>query len=176
MANLQANVRSQCAIALDRPERLLCAVNQLFCENITDGSFATLFFAEYDDAAGRVRYANCGHLCGLLLRGDNSVERLDSTTTILGAFKKWECEIAETQLMPGDTLALYTDGITEPFNAAGEQFGEERLVTALCRHKELSAQAMLAAVVDEVRQFSPQEQQDDITLIVGKRIGNVQKG
>jgi serine phosphatase RsbU (regulator of sigma subunit) len=176
MANLQANVRSQCAIALDRPERLLCAVNQLFCENITDGSFATLFFAEYDDAAGRVRYANCGHLCGLLLRGDNSVERLDSTATILGAFKKWDCEIAETQLMPGDTLALYTDGITEPFNAAGEQFGEERLVTALCQHKELSAEAMLAAVVDEVRQFSPQEQQDDITLIVGKCIGNVQKG
>ena len=176
MANLQANVRSQCAIALDRPERLLCAVNHLFCENITDGSFATLFFAEYDDAARRVRYANCGHLCGLLLRGDNSVERLDSTATILGAFTNWECEIAETQLMPGDTLALYTDGITEPFNAAGEQFGEERLVKALCRHKELGPQAMLAAVVDEVRQFSPQEQQDDITLIVGKCIGNVQKG
>jgi serine phosphatase RsbU (regulator of sigma subunit)/catechol 2,3-dioxygenase-like lactoylglutathione lyase family enzyme len=172
MANLQANVRSQCAIALDRPERLLCAVNQLFCENITDGSFATLFFAEYDDAARRVRYANCGHLCGLLLRRDNSVERLDSTTTILGAFKEWECEIAETQLMPGDTLALYTDGITEPFNAAGEQFGEERLVRALRRHKELSPQALLTAVVDEVRQFSPQEQQDDITLIVGKCIGN----
>jgi len=172
MANLQANVRSQCAIALDQPERVLCAVNQLFCENITDGSFATLFFAEYDDVARRVRYANCGHLSGLLLRGDDSVERLDSTATIMGAFKKWECEIAETQLMPGDTLALYTDGITEPFNAKGEQFGEERLVAALCQHKELSPQAMLAAVVDEVRQFSPQEQQDDITLIVGKCIGN----
>ena len=173
MANLQANVRSQCAIALDQPERLLCAVNQLFCENITDGSFATLFFAEYDDAAGRLRYANCGHLCGLVLRGDDSVERLDSTATILGAFKNWECEIAEAQLTPGDTLALYTDGITEPFNTGGEQFGEERLVTALCRHKELSPQAMLAAVVDEVRQFSPQEQQDDITLIIAKCKGNV---
>ena len=172
MANLQANVRSQCAIALDQPERLLCAVNQLFCENITDGSFATLFFAEYDDAAGRLRYANCGHLCGLVLRGDDSVERLDSTATILGAFKNWECEIAEAQLTPGDTLALYTDGITEPFNTGGEQFGEERLVTALCRHKELSPQAMLAAVVDEVRQFSPQEQQDDITLIIGKCKGS----
>ena len=173
MANLQANVRSQCAIALDQPERLLCAVNQLFCENITDGSFATLFFAEYDDAAGRLRYANCGHLCGLVLREDDSVERLDSTATILGAIKNWECEIAEAQLTPGDTLALYTDGITEPFNTGGEQFGEGRLVTALCRHKELNPQAMLAAVVDEVRQFSPQEQQDDITLIIAKCKGNV---
>lgn len=168
MANLQANVRSQCAIAVDQPQRLLGSVNQLFCENITDGSFATLFFAEYDDATRRVRYANCGHLRGLLVRGDTSVERLDSTATILGAFKKWECEIAKTQLMPGDTLALYTDGITESFNAAGEEFGEERLINALFRHKDSTPESMLAAVVDEVRRFSPQEQQDDITLIVGR--------
>ena len=58
MANLQANLRSQCAIAWDQPQRLLCSVNQLFCENTPDGSFATLFFAEYDDTAGRLRYAN----------------------------------------------------------------------------------------------------------------------
>lgn len=172
MANLQANLRSQCAIAVDQPERLLCAVNQLFCENTTDGAFATLFFAEYDDTARRLRYANCGHLCALLLRGDSALERLDSTATILGVFKKWECAIAETQLMPGDTLALYTDGITESFNAAGEEFGEERLVEALRRHRELPSQSLLSAVVDEVRHFSPQEQQDDITLIVAKCTGN----
>lgn len=173
MANLQANLRSQCAIAVDDPERLLCAVNQLFCENTSDGAFATLFFAEYDDHLCRLRYANCGHLRGLLIRGDNSVVRLDSTATILGAFKQWECEIAEIQVIAGDTLALYTDGITEPFNTAGEQFGEERLVAAVCRHKRLSPEPMLAAVVDEVRQFSPQEQQDDITLIVAKWRGVV---
>src|SRR5206468_1319783 len=58
MANLQANLRSQCAIALDQPQRLLCSVNQLFCDNTPDGAFATLFFAEYDDTASRLRYAN----------------------------------------------------------------------------------------------------------------------
>src|SRR6266704_3193899 len=68
MANLQANLRSQCAIAVDQPQRLLRSVNQLFCESTTDGAFATLFFAEYDDAARRLRYANCGHLPALLLR------------------------------------------------------------------------------------------------------------
>src|SRR5208282_6215261 len=79
MANLQANLRSQCAIALDQPQRVLCAVNQLFCENTPDGGFATLFFAEYEQKTGRLRYVNCGHLVALLLRGDDSLERLDAT-------------------------------------------------------------------------------------------------
>ena len=168
MANLQANLRSQCAIALDQPQRLLCSVNQLFCENTTDGAFATLFFAEYDGAASRLRYANCGHLAALLLRRDGSLERLPSTATVLGVFKKWDCAIGETQLFPGDILALYTDGITESFNDAGEEFGEERLVAALRSHRGFSSGELLAALVDQVRCFSPREQQDDITLIVAK--------
>lgn len=168
MANLQANLRSQCAIAVEQPERLMRSVNQLFCESTTDGAFATLFFAEYDDAARCLRYANCGHLPALLLRRDNTVDRLHSTATVLGAFKKWDCAIEESQLFPGDTLALYTDGITESFSDAGEEFGEPRLVEALRRYSDLSSQALLTAIVDEVRQFSPREQRDDITLIVAK--------
>src|SRR5215470_6976241 len=131
MANLQANLRSQSAIAVDQPQRLLRSVNQLFCENTTDGAFATLFFAEYDDATRRLRYANCGHLAALLLRCNDAIERLESTATVLGVFKSWDCEISETQISPGDILALYTDGITESFNDAGEEFGEERLAAAL---------------------------------------------
>jgi len=168
MANLQANLRSQCAIALDQPQRFLRSVNQLFQENTTDGAFATLIFAEYDDKVGRLRYANCGHLCALLLRSDDTLERLDSTCSVLGLFKEWDCSIGERRLLPGDTLALYTDGITESFNGAGEEFGEQRLIEALRRHRELSSQALLASVVDDVQQFSPHEQQDDITLIVAK--------
>lgn len=172
MANLQANLRSQCAIALDQPQRLLCSVNQLFYENTTDGAYATLFFGEYDDGARRLRYANCGHLCALLLRSDDSVERLDSTSTVLGLFKEWDCSIDERRLFDGDTLALYTDGITESFNDVEEEYGEQRLIEALLRHRELSSQALLASIVDDVRQFSPHEQHDDITLIVAKCRGN----
>ncbi len=168
MANLQANLRSQCAIALDQPQRFLRSVNQLFHENTSDGAYATLFFAEYDDKVGRLRYANCGHLSALLLRSDDTLERLDSTCSVLGLFKEWDCSIGERRLLPGDTLALYTDGITESFNGAGEEFGEQRLIEALRRHRELSSQALLASVVDDVQQFSPHEQQDDITLIVAK--------
>jgi phosphoserine phosphatase RsbU/P len=168
MANLQANLRSQCAIAVDQPQRLLRSVNQLFCDNTADGAFATLFFAEYDDTAHRLRYANCGHLAALLLRRDNSLERLESTATVLGVFKKWDCTIGECQLFPGDTFALYTDGITESFNDASEEFGEERLIAALRCHRALSSQDLLAAIVNEVRQFSSREQHDDITLIIAK--------
>src|SRR5205823_9058219 len=129
---------------------------------------STLFFAEYNDATRHLRYANCGHLAALLLRSDNSLERLESTATVLGVFKKWDCAITAIQISAGDIFALYTDGITESFNDAGEEFGEERLAAALCRHRALSSSDLLTAVVDEVRQFSPREQQDDITLIVAK--------
>jgi serine phosphatase RsbU (regulator of sigma subunit) len=172
MANLQANLRSQCAIAVDELQRLLCSVNQLFYENTTESAYATLFFAEYDDIAGRLRYANCGHLCALLLRSDDTVERLDSTSTVLGLFKEWDCSIDERRLFAGDTFALYTDGITESFNDVEEEYGEQRLVEALRRHRELPSQALLEAIVDGVRVFSPHEQHDDITLIVAKCRGN----
>jgi phosphoserine phosphatase RsbU/P len=172
MANLQANLRSQCAIAVDQPRRLLRSVNQLFYENTTDSAYATLFFAEYDDRENRLRYVNCGHLSALLLRSDDSLERLDSTCTVLGLFDEWDCSMGESRLFPGDTLALYTDGVTESFNDAGEEFGEERLVEALRRRRESSSRDSLAAVIDEVRQFSPHEQGDDITLIVAKRKGD----
>jgi catechol 2,3-dioxygenase-like lactoylglutathione lyase family enzyme len=79
MANLQANLRSLCAIALDEPQRLLRSVNQLFYENTSESAYATLFFSEYDDKLQRLRYANCGHLPALLLRRDRTIEKLDST-------------------------------------------------------------------------------------------------
>jgi len=172
MANLQANLRSQCAIALDHPERFLQSVNQLFFENTIDSAYATLFFAEYDDKTQRLRYANCGHLCALLLRGDNSLERLDSTCTVLGLFKEWDCSIGTCQLRSGDTLALYTDGITESLNGDGQEFGEHNLIEALRRHREASPQALVASIVDEVQRFGPHEQHDDVTVIAAKCRGN----
>lgn len=172
MANLQANLRSLCAIALDEPERLLRSVNQLFYENTNDSAYATLIFAEYDDQTRRLRYANCGHLAVLLLRHDGTVERLDSTCTVVGLFKDWDCSMRECQLFSGDTLVLYTDGITESFSDTEGEFGEERLIEALERHRELPPQALVPSIVNEVREFTHHEQQDDITLIVAKCKGD----
>ncbi len=168
MANLQANLRSQCAVAWDEPGHLLRSVNQLFYENTSESAYATLFFAEYDDRIQRLRYANCGHLAGLLLRRGGAIERLDSTCTVVGLFQEWDCSITDCRLFSGDTLVLYTDGITESFNDAGEEFGEQRLIEALERHRELPPPAVIASVVDEVQRFGSQEQHDDITLIVAR--------
>ena len=168
MSNLQANVRIQCAMASFEPQRLLRSVNQVFHSNSTEGAYATLFFAEYDDAERRLRYANCGHLPALLLRSDHTLERLESTATVLGLFSEWDCAIEERELFCGDTLAVYTDGITESFNDAGEEFGEKRLIDAMRRHRHLCSQDIVTAIVDEVQKFSAHEQYDDITLTVAK--------
>jgi phosphoserine phosphatase RsbU/P len=172
MANLQANLRSQVAFALDEPGRLLQSVNHLFCENSPEGAFASLFFADYHDLTGALRYVNCGHLCALVLRRDGTLDRLEATSTVLGLFRDWECSVGESRLDPEDLLALYTDGVTEAFSDAGEEFGEERLVEALRRHCGQTPDSLLACLVDEVRAFSPHEQHDDLTLIVARRRGD----
>jgi len=168
MANLQANLRSQCAIAVAQPEQLLRSVNRLFYENTADNAYATLFYSEFDDNTRRLRYANCGHLPCLILHEDGSVEHLHSTAPVLGLFTDWECPTAERQLLPGDTVAIYTDGITESFNDRQEEFGEARLIEALRRHRDRGPADVISAIFDEVQQFSPHEQHDDITLIVAR--------
>jgi serine phosphatase RsbU (regulator of sigma subunit) len=84
MANLQANLRSQSAMAWGEPQRFLRSVNQLFYENTAERDYATILFAEYDDHTRQLRYSNCGHPPAFLLRRDDTVERLESTSTVMG--------------------------------------------------------------------------------------------
>jgi phosphoserine phosphatase RsbU/P len=178
MANLQANLRSQYAMALDDLPRLLKSVNQLFYENTGESSYATLFFADYDDSSRRLRYVNCGHLPPLLLRAGEcsqnrssphpDVERLEPTCTVLGLFDDWACSVREAQLTPGDTLLLYTDGVTEAASSAGEEFGESRLVETMRAQRHLPVSSLLETIVATVQDFSDGEQADDITLVVAR--------
>lgn len=168
MANLQANLRSQSASALAHPELFLRSVNRLFYENTVDSAYASLFFAEYEDDSRRLRYANCGHLAGLVLHPDSSCLRLDSTGTLLGLFQNWDCSVAECELKEGDLLALYTDGVTEACNEKGHEFGEEGLVERLRHHRDLPCANLVTALAEDVRNFGQHEQHDDITLIVAK--------
>src|SRR5579859_1460437 len=168
MANLQANLRSQCAIALDQPQAFLRSVNRQFFENTSDGAYATLFFGAYDARHGKLRHVNCGHLPALLVRRDGAVERLEATCMVLGLFDKWDCEVEERQLNTGDTLVMYTDGVTESFHEDEEQFGEERLLETVMKYRDSAPRELIARVVEEVQKFNPHEQQDDITLIAAK--------
>jgi serine phosphatase RsbU (regulator of sigma subunit) len=168
MANLQANLRSQYALALEDVSRLLQSVNRLFYENTPEDRYATLFYADYQDAGRRLRYVNCGHNPPLLLRADGSLERLRATATVLGMFADWSCAVEETTLRPGDTLVLYTDGVTEAPNAAGEEFGEARLLATISAQNHAGPDALLSSISTAVQQFSTGAQADDITLVVAR--------
>jgi phosphoserine phosphatase RsbU/P len=169
MANLQASLRGQYALALEGLPRLLRSVNTLFCRNTEVSHYATAFFSIYDEEQRTLRYVNCGHNPPLLLRTNGSVDRLEATATVLGLFEEWDCTVAELTMAAGDVLVIYTDGISEASEGEdAEEFGEDRLVANVRRHQHESAAGILDALVAEVQAFSKGEQADDMTLIVAR--------
>ena len=168
MANLQANLRSRYMVAIEDPHQLLQSVNRMFFENTPDDSYATLFYADYDDANHCLRYANCGHNPPLLLRANGGIEKLGATATVLGLFSDWRCKVEKVALGPGDVLVIYTDGITEAPNQAGEEFGESRLLDIVRAHPQAKVNEMLSEILSEVQQFSCESQADDLTLVIAR--------
>jgi serine phosphatase RsbU (regulator of sigma subunit) len=168
MANLQANLRSQYALALEDIPRLLTSVNRLFCENTEPTHYATAFFSVYEDSTRRLRFENCGHNNPLLVRADGTAERLKGSATVLGMFEAWECSVHETELRPGDVLVIYSDGVSEATSDAGEFYGEERLLEAIRSRRHLPVPELLEALAAEVIEFSGREQEDDITLVIAR--------
>jgi sigma-B regulation protein RsbU (phosphoserine phosphatase) len=168
MANLQANLRGQYAMAADDLPRLLASVNQLFYESTADNQYATLFFADYSDDTRRLRYANCGHFPPYLRHADGTWEELGPTAMVLGMFPKWSTTICERELKPGDTLVMYTDGVIDAMNAREEEFGTEHLFPIVDAHPELPASALVGAVQDAVQRFTHGPLIDDVTVVVGR--------
>ncbi|MCH8947238.1 MAG: SpoIIE family protein phosphatase [Acidobacteria bacterium] len=168
MASLQAHLRGQSAVVPDDPPRLLQAVHRLLFISTAPQHFVTLFFGHYDDASRRLRYVNCGHNPPLLLRREGAVQWLHSTATVLGLLPDWESPMEEVRLAAGDTLVIYSDGVTEAMSDAGELFGEERLVEAVRQHKHLPVPELLDALVNTVEVFSGHEQEDDLTFVVAR--------
>jgi len=168
MANLQANLRGQYALALEDVPRLLRSVNRLFYKNTETSHYATMFFAAYDDETRLLRYVNCGHNPPIVLRANGDVERLAATATVLGLFEEWDCAVVECELAPGDVLVIYTDGISEAGPNEEEEFGDERLVEATRKHQQQSAGEILENILSDVQKFSRGEQADDMTLIVAR--------
>ena len=165
MANLQANLRGQYALALEDVPRLLRSVNLLFYRNTETSHYATMFFAIYDDGTRRLRYVNCGHNPPILIRANGNFERLAATATVLGLFEEWDCPVAECDLASGDVLLIYTDGISEAGPNEEEEYGEERLITTTRKHQQ-SAATILDNILNDVQRFSRGRQADDMTLIV----------
>ncbi len=171
MANLQANLRGQYALALEDVPRLLRSVNQLFYRNTETSHYATMFFAIYDDRTRRLRYVNCGHNPPILLRANGlrakgDLERLAATATVLGLFEQWDCTVAECELASGDILVIYTDGISEAGPNEEEEFGELNLIATIRKHQRQSAGEILDNILSDVQHLSRGRQADDMTLIV----------
>ena len=105
----------------------------------------------------------------MLLRVTGVVERLEATATVLGLFERWECRVAERQLVPGDVLLIFTDGISEAAPGEdAEEFGDNRLIATLQALRGKYACEILDGIVAEVQRFSQAEQADDMTLIVAR--------
>ncbi|HET7696516.1 MAG TPA: SpoIIE family protein phosphatase [Vicinamibacterales bacterium] len=165
MSNLQAAVRAFAQEAAP-PGSVCTSVNRLLCRNMASGRFVTFCYVRIDTAARRLTYANAGHNPPLLVRGSGVVDLLAPSGTVLGVFAESAYEQGDFTIAPGDRLILYTDGITEGRNDAGEEFGEERLVDAASRHRSLPAEEMLAGILRDVEAFNGGNYEDDATLIV----------
>jgi len=165
MANLQAQFRSQPPARLLAPAPLLESVNRHFFESTAADRFATLFYGVYNDRTRGLKYVNCAHSVPLLFRESGELERLESTATMLGAFARWSCTTDEVTLHAGDTLLLYSDGVTEAGIDHGEEFGEERLAKVLAANRRGPASTLANAVVDAVAAFSPGARHDDVTVV-----------
>jgi len=168
MANLQAAVRTQCAIACQDLPQFLKSVNQAFYESTDEGGYATLFFGDYQDSTRLMRFANCGHNPPFLVCSNGTAKRLTATATVLGLFDNWESCICEVQISAGDVLVIYTDGITEANNSAGEEFGENRLLETIRASMTLPVPQLVDAILAAALNFSAGEMRDDLTLVVAR--------
>ncbi|HZB91610.1 MAG TPA: SpoIIE family protein phosphatase [Stellaceae bacterium] len=139
----------------------ICRANELLCAENAASMFATVFFGIVDCATGTLSYCNCGHNPPLIIRTDGSIETLTSTglpLAMLAGTAYCERKIA---LTPGDRLLLYTDGITEANNVAGDEFGEDRLLSLAEALRQSSARELVDAVLDRVAKFSEGTPQSD---------------
>ncbi len=171
-AHLQATLRAQAAVLADDLPRLVEVANRLFFAATAPEHFATLFLGVYDDATRRLRYVSCGHNPPLLVRAQGGVEALASTAPALGLIEKWTVGEEAIELRAGDTLLIYSDGVTEarclrPSDPAGDgsEFGEARLQESLLslRHEPLAD--LPARLLGEVEAFAGPEPQDDRTVV-----------
>jgi sigma-B regulation protein RsbU (phosphoserine phosphatase) len=143
-------------------------LNVQLYESTPREKYVTFFFAVYDPATRSLMYTNAGHLPPVLLRR-GGVERLNVGGTVVGLFSPMTYEQAEIQIQPGDLLVAFTDGITEPENNYGEEFGEERVLEVVRRARYDSPQTLTEEIYRSVSDWtgSP-ELQDDMTMLIAK--------
>jgi sigma-B regulation protein RsbU (phosphoserine phosphatase) len=168
MARLQATLRALAPDVADLPE-LGARVNRIFRRDGLPNSFATLVYLELGAAAGMVKVLNAGHMPPLVLR-DGGVGELPKGGPALGIVPEARFAEQRIELQPGETLVVYTDGVTEAMNEAGDFFGEERLRPLLADAGGLQAERLAGRIVEAVDAFVGRARvYDDLSLAVVRR-------
>ena len=169
MSNVQAGLH--CHVFHDEFDMAKTAhdLNRLVHQNTDPGKFVTFFMAEVDKSTHRLRYVRAGHDEPIVVSADGSDRKLEVGDFVLGFVPDAEFQIGETDLLPGDVLCLYTDGVTEARNPQDEEFELGRIIETVKEHRAETAEDIGRALIARVRDFSRLEQQaDDITLILLK--------
>jgi sigma-B regulation protein RsbU (phosphoserine phosphatase) len=146
--------------------------NTLLAKESVNTMFVTVFYGIYNIRTGEVTYTNAGHNPPYLMKADGTIQALPySENLVVGAFDEFTYSEESTRLEPGDTLLLYTDGVTEAINVNEEEYGEKRLEAALKNLTQENCQQIINSVKDDVKAFTGEaEQSDDITLLAIKRL------
>jgi phosphoserine phosphatase RsbU/P len=171
MATFQASLHALLT-ATDTLADLVAGLNRYACDHSQGGRrFTTAFIAEYEPATRRLSYINAGHNAPVLKHGNGSIDHLPSSGLPLGipAINGSAADYSESslELLPDDTLVVFTDGLVEAVNYQGVEYGEERLLQALKFPIKETAALMLERLLAEVGRFVGEtHQQDDITCLV----------
>ena len=153
------------------PGECLTKSNELLCNESVDCMFVTVFYAIYNFKTGELDYCNGGHNSPAILHADGHIEMLPvSHNCMIGAIEGIEYTDEKTHLEPGDTLVMYTDGVSEAMNTEFQEYGDDRMTTLLEQQKGMSCDAIIENLLSDIRQFvGSAPQSDDITILVLKR-------
>ena len=168
MANLQATLHALIA-HVHSLERLVSALNDRMLADTRGQKYMTMYLSILDQRNKTLHYVNAGHVPPILLRADGSVEYLREGGMVVGLFPNVPFERGNVKLNSGDILAGYTDGITEASNPEDEEFGYDRLVELLKKHRNASAREIVDYTLAEVERFSRGgTHEDDRVMLVMK--------
>jgi serine phosphatase RsbU (regulator of sigma subunit) len=152
------------------PSETLTRVNQALIRRAIESRFATILYGVLS-RDGKLAYCNAGHNPPFLI-GRSGVRRLEKGGLIVGLFEHATFDEETLQLDAGDVLVVFSDGVTEALNVAGEEFGEERLLTIIEAHREAELSVLLQSIFTHVKEFAAgANQSDDITALVLKYVG-----
>jgi hypothetical protein len=167
MSNVQAIVRSVASDRRHAPDRLLATLNRLLCERLRRGLFVTVFFAIIDTRNGTLSFANAGHPPALLRRRDGSIERLQSTGPVAGMLPAAAYRCLDVPWADGNCIVVYSDGVTEYENRAGEQFGEARLSALVASSAHGTAEEVCEGIRRALHGYGNGKPfDDDLTMLV----------